>query len=118
MATIAERLALLDKLHAYERGLMERKSHDYSGADDCNRNIKACEVMGVCDAQTGILVRMFDKLQRLISLKTAKAKVKDESLRDTLHDLRNYAAIYIHLMEEANGEAPSESVPRPAPSGS
>lgn len=118
MATIEERLALLDRLHSYERDLMAKKSHDYSGAADCNRNIKACEVMGVCDAQTGVLVRMFDKLQRLISLKNTAAKVKDESLRDTLHDLRNYAAIYIHLMEEANGEARVELPARAPAAGS
>lgn len=100
MAKIKDRIELLDRIHAYERGLMEAKAHDYSGDEDCNKNIKACEVMGVSDAETGLLIRMLDKLQRLISLKKSMAMVKDESKRDTLHDLRNYAAIYIHLMEE------------------
>jgi len=100
MASIKERIELLDRIHAYERGLMEAKAHDYSGDEDCNKNIKACETMGVTDAETGLLIRMLDKLQRLISLNKATAMVKDESKRDTLHDLRNYAAIYIHLMEE------------------
>lgn len=79
---------------------MERKSHDYSGEDDCNRNIKACEVMGICSAETGLLVRMLDKLQRLATLSKTEAKVKDESKEDTLGDLRNYAAIYIHIMRD------------------
>ncbi len=83
---------------------MQRKSHDYSGDDDCNRNIKACEVMGICTAETGLIVRMLDKLQRLATLSKSKAKVKDESKEDTLGDLRNYAAIYIHIMRDANGK--------------
>lgn len=81
---------------------MKAKAHDYSGSQDCNRNIKACEVMGICSAETGLLIRMQDKLQRLVTLSTAKAKVTTESKEDTLGDLRNYAAIYIHLMRDAN----------------
>ena len=107
MATIKSRLELLDKIHAYERDLMDRKAGDYSGDQDCNRNIKACEVMGICSVKQGLQVRMFDKLQRLISLTTRKAKVADESVRDTLHDLRNYAAIYIHILEEENEQSPA-----------
>lgn len=117
MATIAERLALLDRLHGHERSLMETKSHDYSGADDCNRNIKACEVMGVCSAKQGLQVRMLDKFQRLVSLTSAAAQVKDESVRDTLSDLRNYAAIYIHILEE-EASAAAKSIARPSAVGS
>jgi len=104
MATIAERIRLLDSLHKNERKLMMAKAHDYSGDEDCNRNIKACEVMGICQSETGLLVRMMDKLQRLVTLSRAKAKVTTESKEDTLGDLRNYAAIYIHLMRDKNAK--------------
>jgi hypothetical protein len=96
---------------------MERKAGDYSGDEDCNRNIRACEVMGICSVKQGIQVRMFDKLQRLISLTTRKAQVTDESVRDTLHDLRNYAAIYIHILEEENGDK-AKPTARPSAVGS
>lgn len=114
MANIKDRIKLLDKLHRAERSLMERKAHDYSGDDDCNRNIKACEVMGICPAETGLLVRMLDKLQRLVTLSRAEAKVKDESKEDTLGDLRNYAAIYIHLMRDKSTKASKNGVTKRA----
>lgn len=112
MATIKDRVKLLDSLHKNERKLMVAKAHDYSGNEDCNKNIKACEVMGICPSETGLLVRMMDKLQRLVTLSTAKAKVTTESKEDTLGDLRNYAAIYIHLMRDKNARK-SKSVPKP-----
>ena len=40
---------------------------------------------------TAPIVRMSDKLERLKSLTKADAQVKDESIRDTLIDLGNYA---------------------------
>ena len=40
---------------------------------------------------TAPIVRMSDKLERLKTLSKADAKVKDESIKDTLKDLGNYA---------------------------
>lgn len=49
----------------------------------------------------GVLVRMGDKIQRLMSIeKTGITMVKSESLRDTLIDLHNYSAMAIMLMDE------------------
>ena len=51
----------------------------------------------------GVIVRMQDKINRLISVsKTNINCVKDESLRDTLIDLHNYSAMAIMLMDEKN----------------
>lgn len=49
----------------------------------------------------GVIVRMGDKIQRLISV-TSKgvALVDSESLRDTLIDLHNYAAMGVMLIDE------------------
>ena len=49
----------------------------------------------------GVIVRMGDKIQRLISV-TDKgvALVDSESLRDTLIDLHNYAAMGVMLIDE------------------
>jgi hypothetical protein len=79
---------------------MEAKAHDYTGDEDCNKNIQACEKLGICKAETGILIRVLDKLQRLDTLSKAEAMVKDESIYDTLHDIRNYCAIYFHIKQE------------------
>jgi len=49
----------------------------------------------------GVIVRMGDKIQRLISVSNkGVASVDSESLRDTLIDLHNYAAMGIMLIDE------------------
>ena len=47
----------------------------------------------------GVLIRIEDKLQRLIHItKSGVNVVQDETLKDTLIDLHNYAAMAIMLM--------------------
>ena len=49
----------------------------------------------------GVIVRMGDKMQRLISVsKNGINLVSNESIRDTLLDLHNYAAMAIMLLDE------------------
>jgi len=49
----------------------------------------------------GVIVRLGDKIQRLISVTNNGVNlVNNESLRDTLIDLHNYAAMGIMLMDE------------------
>ena len=49
----------------------------------------------------GVLMRMEDKLQRARSITKNKIElVEDESFKDTLLDLHNYAAMALMLMEE------------------
>jgi hypothetical protein len=51
----------------------------------------------------GVIVRMGDKIQRLVSVSNNKISfVNTESLRDTLIDLHNYAAMAIMLIDENN----------------
>jgi hypothetical protein len=49
----------------------------------------------------GVLMRIEDKLQRSISItKNGVNLVPDESIRDTLIDLHNYAAMALMLIDE------------------
>ena len=49
----------------------------------------------------GVLVRLGDKIQRLQHIsKTNITLVKTESLRDTLIDIHNYAAMVVMLLDE------------------
>jgi len=67
--------------------LFERKNADYGNS---------FEAHGV----VGTLIRSHDKMQRLMSItKSGTALVCDESMRDTLLDLHNYAAMSIALMD-------------------
>ncbi len=54
----------------------------------------------------GVLVRLGDKLRRFTSItQSGVALVDDESLRDTLIDLHNYAAMAVILMDETAVDA-------------
>ncbi len=54
----------------------------------------------------GVIVRMGDKIQRLISVSNNNISlVNTESLRDTLIDLHNYSAMAIMLLDENKSES-------------
>ena len=63
------------------------------------------------------LIRLEDKLNRLKSLvKNGKAEVKDESVRDTLLDLANYAIMTVMELEfDSTPEVEAEPLPPNAP---
>ena len=50
----------------------------------------------------GVLVRIGDKINRLQNISKTKVEleVKNETLRDTLIDLHNYAAMAVFLLDE------------------
>ena len=58
----------------------------------------------------GVIVRMGDKIQRMASITSREVRlVNDESLRDTLLDLHNYAAMAIALLDDER--RPSIAIP-------
>jgi hypothetical protein len=68
--------------------LFQRKNEDYG---DAFANY----------GPVGVIVRMGDKINRLSSVtKNQVSLVKNESIRDTLIDLHNYAAMAIMLIDE------------------
>ena len=67
--------------------LYERKNHDYG-----NSFSETFRKLGIISATT----RMLDKMNRIVSIVTKdQQKVNDESLRDTLIDIANYAVMTI-----------------------
>ena len=67
--------------------LYERKNHDYG-----NSFSETFRKLGIISAAT----RMLDKMNRIVCLVTKdQQKVNDESLRDTLIDIANYAVMTI-----------------------
>lgn len=73
--------------------ILRDKNSDYASDSDPFQNFRMVENNGLCSVEKGILVRMSDKMQRITNLISREAKVKDESIMDTLSDLRNYANI-------------------------
>lgn len=71
----------------------KNKNADYTGASaDPFANFATCERLGV-RTDVGMMVRMSDKWERLVSLTNSEAKVCDERMEDTLLDLVNYCVI-------------------------
>ena len=94
--TQKEFLENIKKDHLQMFNIMVAKNADYSGSEaESNpfKNFEACEQIGVCSVEQGILVRMMDKMARITNLTKQEAQVKDESITDTCLDLANYALI-------------------------
>lgn len=73
------------------KALYERKNEDYG-----NSFSDTYERMGIISA----VARIQDKTHRLVNLTTGKQQqVSDESVRDTLIDLANYAVMTIMEMD-------------------
>lgn len=85
-----------DELCLSALALMEKKNVDYASEADPFRNFRTFGLLG-------IVVRMSDKIARLHSLVErglGNNAVKDESYRDTLLDLINYAVIFAGYARE------------------
>ena len=83
-----DRIQQMKTIHNEALELFEKKNKDYGDAFAKYGPI-------------GVLIRIEDKLQRFINIsKTGVNLVNDESLRDTLIDLHNYAAMAVMLYDE------------------
>ena len=90
MENVTDRVSQMKIIQKEGLELFEKKNTDYGDAFANYGTI-------------GVLVRMGDKIQRLQSIKRNNISlVNSESLRDTLIDLHNYAAMAIMLLDERN----------------
>ena len=82
------------------KAVHDAKRHVYANTDDVFANFRTCEQAGI-PAWKGCCVRIGDKFSRIMGFaKKEKLKVKDESIKDTLIDMANYALIALILYEE------------------
>ncbi len=112
MSTLDEVIKIHKELCDEARAIIETKGHDYNRTQqndgDTLFNLKVACILGVVDSNTqSVLVRLSDKMMRLISLTkdpTISASVKDESVKDTIEDMINYATyLYVMYKESKNG---------------
>lgn len=75
--------------------LYERKNADYG-----NSFSKTFEEFGM----TSTVVRLSDKLERLKTLSKQEAKVKDESIQDTVMDIAVYAMLTLMELMNKDGK--------------
>jgi hypothetical protein len=90
------------KTYAKSVEIIERKNHDYSGADDAFANFRTAGILGI-SAEKGILLRTLDKIARINNLLDHAAYVTDESMDDTITDAIGYLAI-LKAYRETNRE--------------
>lgn len=86
--------------------LVEVKNHDYAGADGASpfRNFTSPEALGIATTEQGILIRMIDKINRLVTFcKDGKLAVDNETAGDALLDLINYSIILAAYMRDKHG---------------
>tara|TARA_B100001287_G_scaffold272524_1_gene274345 strand:+ start:10569 stop:10832 length:264 start_codon:yes stop_codon:yes gene_type:complete len=84
------RVKQLEKIQNECKEIFEKKNKDYGDAFAQHGTV-------------GVLVRISDKMSRFtnISKKGLEISVSDETLKDTLMDLHNYAAMAIMCMEDS-----------------
>ena len=83
------------------KDIHSRKSDGYAPNQDPLANLKECERMGI-PAYKGVLMRMLDKVSRLIELSKGKPDLVQESFQDSLRDLAIYSILCEILYEEKN----------------
>lgn len=71
------------------------KNHDYGNSFD-----QSLDKFGLIAS----IVRMSDKMNRLETLVTKKAQVKDESIKDTLLDLANYSIMTVMWLNKNDND--------------
>lgn len=86
------------------REITRQKNTDYAGPTDALKNFNLVAYVGIASADTGILVRMCDKIQRVCNLLNKPGLVLNEKIEDTLLDLANYSLICIIALEERHRE--------------
>jgi hypothetical protein len=83
-----ERVQQMERVQSNALDMFRKKNADYGDA---------FAKFGV----VGVLMRIEDKIQRALSItKNGVNMVDDESIRDTLMDLHNYAAMAVMLLDE------------------
>lgn len=71
------------------------KNHDYGNSFE-----QSLDKFGLVAS----VVRLGDKMNRVESLTKKEAQVKDESIKDTLLDMANYAIMTVMWMDKKSGE--------------
>lgn len=102
MLSVDDVIKFRNEMYAKSVALIKRKGHDYNRQQqhggDTLFNLRVCELVGITrTAEQGLLVRLSDKLMRLVSLAEADNEVSDESFDDTVADVHNYVD-YLALM--------------------
>lgn len=81
--------------------ILKNKNSDYTGGSfDPFANFRVTEALGLSNAETGILIRMVDKVQRIKSfVAKGSLQVSNESVQDSLRDIIGYSLILLGMLD-------------------
>lgn len=107
-----ELLAYRAKLFQKLDDVLIAKGHDYNAMQqeggDTLFNLRVCAMLGIVPRpEDGILVRLSDKLMRVVSLTRPGVgqAVKDESIEDTIGDAINYLTYVGAMLRKKAGKS-------------
>lgn len=118
--TQEEEIQLIEGFNEKCLALIRSKGHDYSGTEDILKNFKQihqiCSILNVdfSKVESVHMFYIFIKIQRLCNLIFSDTTPKNESVEDTILDLRNYVDLLnctIHEKEMQRLQASSPSRP-------
>ena len=79
------------------RELMRVKNHVYAGKNTSSpwMNFERSEIMGLCKTEQAFMVRILDKVSRLITfIDAGELAVKGEGVHDSIVDIINYMVLF------------------------
>lgn len=79
--------------------ILKAKNADYSKGTPLG-NFYVTEAIQAGTAENGIIIRLSDKLSRLVSVLEKGTQVKSESAKDTILDIINYAVLLYAVVED------------------
>lgn len=102
--SINELMELFDTFTKSNKDILNKKGNDYSGNIDRLRNFKASDIVKV-KPESGILVRILDKITRLSELLEHSSMVKSESIEDTISDMSNYVFLLYAIVKSKESDS-------------
>jgi len=118
MPSLKEVIDCREAMYKKSLSLVYRKGNAYNRrqqlAGETLFNLRVCAMLGVVpSAEMGVLVRLCDKLMRLISLVQAEqpSQPGDDSLEDTVADIHNYIDYALLFYRERFGQPPLAPTP-------
>ena len=105
-----DQLKLIQSINEKGIDLIKSKGYDYANGEDTLKNFKQMhQIMNILEVDTSKIegIHMFYlllKIQRLCNLLFSNKVAKNESIADTLIDLRNYTDLLNCTLIEKNGK--------------
>ena len=92
-----------ERICSEARELMRAKNHDYAGENTASpwMNFERSELMGLCKTEQAFMVRILDKVSRLITfIDAGQLQVKGEGVHDSIVDIINYMVLFSAFCKE------------------